>query len=149
LKKSAIELATSRNRCSLPSATALGGTRVEFTKERIQKSEFKARVGQHLNAKYVQGQLWEKAPDRLCVVIPSIDQRGEWLCTRLKGLFERATRPFVLLASAPDTAWMPDYWRGHVFVCRKKGAALGSRHKDARQTSAVAARDSDEHASNG
>ena len=108
---------------------AAGSPVVEYDEKRILQSDFKQRVYDVVLRKNKQGGLFEKPIERLTVIIPRFDRRGEWIHLRLKFLFEHSEIPFLLLATVEDLKKLPSYLGGHYFECRKKGAAKGSGKK--------------------
>jgi len=108
-------------------AAALCGTTIELTDNPIRKEDYDAQVGKYLDKKLVESEtLLDEPKDRLCFIIPRIDTQPDWLYHKIKSACERAPRPFVLLLTCADLQWMPDFLRGHLHECRKKGAARKS-----------------------
>jgi hypothetical protein len=93
---------------------------------RALKSDFQERVGILFECQ-PQGDLFEPWPDRFTLILPNVDQRGEWLHLKLKSMLERPQRQFVLLATAADESRLPTCLGGHYAICRKKGAPRRSK----------------------
>ena len=74
-----------------------------------------------LREKEHQASLLESTPKTVCIIALHLDQFSEGFHIDLKGLFERAKRPFACLASAIDPDRIPDYLRSHFSQCHKVG----------------------------
>lgn len=104
-------------------AEALGGTTIELTEPKIRKDDYDAKVGKYLDKNLIESPtLFDEPVERLCVLISRIDTQPDWLYHKIKHACEHAPRPFVLLVTCPDLAWMPGFLRGHLFECPKKGS---------------------------
>ena len=108
---------------------AFGGEVVEYSQDRISEADFRERVSDVVLRRDKQKGLFNQPVERLTVIIPELDRRGEWLQLRLKFLFEHAKIHFLALATVRDEKKLASYLGGHYSLCRKKGAAKGSRRK--------------------
>lgn len=89
---------------------------VEYGDGRILISQFKGDVTDVVIRPGGRTPLFAAPIKGLCVIIPSLDKRGEWLSLRLKGLMEHARIPFVLLGTAANERALPTYLHGHYYV---------------------------------
>jgi hypothetical protein len=102
---------------------ALLGTTIELPSTGLKKSEFHSKVGKFLDGSMGVGEIQFAGMDKLCVIIPRIDEQPIWLRKGLKGICERRGHPVALLVTCPDLDWMPSSLKGHLGECRKKGAS--------------------------
>jgi hypothetical protein len=112
-------------------ASAVGGKRIELAETGLKKEEYEKQVGRFLDRSVLDGEARWMGADRICLIIPRIDRQPKWLRASLKGYCERSKRPFVLLLTCPDLEWMPEELGGHLYECRKKGAAKKSHEQSA------------------
>jgi len=101
----------------------------ELPRETFTQSEFNSRVYNPIMKRERQQDLFSPSPARLCVILPNLDARGEWVHLKLKRILERPKWPSIILATAAHEKVLPTYLNGHFNVCRKKGAPRGSHHR--------------------
>lgn len=107
-------------------AQALGLPRIDFGIGKVGRKHFIETTAFLLQPSH-QPDLFEINSEAYCLIIPRIDEYGEWMAMHLKAILERAKVACVVLATATDNTNLPSYLDGHFHICRKKGApARGS-----------------------
>jgi len=107
-------------------ASVVGGKTVELAETGLKKDEFEKDVGRFLDRSVLDGEARWMGMDRVCLIIPRIDRQPKWLPAKLKSYWDSYRRPFILLLTCPDIEAMPEDLKGHLYECRKKGAAKAS-----------------------
>jgi hypothetical protein len=110
-------------------AKSLGRKTFELPAKGLKKEVYDKQIGKLLDGSIGKGTASFRGIDRLTIVIPRIDKQPQWFRLLLKAYCDGGGSTVAFLATCPDLDWMESSLRGHLLVCRKKGA---SRNTDAR-----------------
>lgn len=113
---SAVEVATAL-------AERLGGFRLVIDSQ-IRKADWDREVARYLDGRMRHEDLRKHGKERLCIIVPRMDQQPLWLQSALTAPMDSSSPPgagYCVLATAVLAAKIPASISSHLFLVRKTG----------------------------